>query len=201
MSRTESSTSVSLLDSVRRGDQEAWSRFAAIYVPLVYQWARQARLQEDDARDVSQEVFLSVIKNLPGFRAEEPGQSLRAWLRTITKNAVIDLFRRKKRQNEESWVSRADLEWLDEEDEEAVREREEERKLLLRRAFEVVKVDFEPVTWQMFWQVTVEELPAAEVAAQRGVSAWAVYKARSRVLSRVREALADFFPVRGSSQP
>jgi RNA polymerase sigma-70 factor (ECF subfamily) len=198
MSLTNSSTSASLLDQVRRGDQEAWNRFAAIYVPLVYRWARQAGLQENDAKDVSQEVFLSVVKNLSAFRKEEADQSLRAWLRTITKNSVIDNFRRKKRQIGESWVSRAEPEWQGDETDEAAAEREAERRLLLRRAFETVQVDFEPTTWQMFWQAVVEEIPAAEVAARQGVSAWAVYKARSRVLARVREVLADYYPARAS---
>jgi RNA polymerase sigma-70 factor, ECF subfamily len=194
MTSTSATTSLSLLDAVRRGDQAAWNRFAAIYVPLVYHWARQARLQENDARDVSQEVFVSVVKNLSGFRKDVAGQSLRAWLRTITKNAVIDMYRRQKRRLEDSWVSRADVEPPHEASGDATLGLASERKLLLERAIAAVKEDFEPATWQMFWQVAVEETPPAEVAAERGVSIWAVYKARSRVLARVREVLADFFP-------
>jgi RNA polymerase sigma-70 factor (ECF subfamily) len=46
---------------------------------------------------------------------------------------------------------------------------------------------FTPSTWQAFWRTAVDGRPVAEVAAELGLSAGAVYVARSRVLARLAE--------------
>ena len=50
---------------------------------------------------------------------------------------------------------------------------------------------FRPATWQAFWEHVVEEKPAAQVAAELGLSVAAVYKAKLRVLNRLHQELAD----------
>jgi RNA polymerase sigma-70 factor (ECF subfamily) len=49
--------------------------------------------------------------------------------------------------------------------------------------------DFEPTTWQACWETVVMDRPAAEVAAELGISVNAVYLAKSRILSRLRQDL------------
>ncbi len=61
---------------------------------------------------------------------------------------------------------------------------------VVRRAVEVMKVDFEPATWTACWQFVVEGRPAAEVAVGLGISENAVYLAKGRILRRLREELA-----------
>jgi RNA polymerase sigma-70 factor (ECF subfamily) len=53
-----------------------------------------------------------------------------------------------------------------------------------------MQADFQPATWQAFWQCAVNDRPAAEVAAELGLTVAAVYAARSRILRRLREDLA-----------
>ena len=89
------STSLSLIHLVKAGDREAWQRLARIYSPLVYRWARQSHLQDSDAADVLQDVFLAVLNGIERFRYERPEDSLRAWLRTITRNEVRRFCRRR----------------------------------------------------------------------------------------------------------
>jgi RNA polymerase sigma-70 factor (ECF subfamily) len=60
-----------------------------------------------------------------------------------------------------------------------------------RRALELVSGEFESRTWQAFWRSAVEGDAPADVAADLGISVWAVYKARSRVLQRLREEFAE----------
>jgi RNA polymerase sigma-70 factor (ECF subfamily) len=62
---------------------------------------------------------------------------------------------------------------------------------LYRRALELVRAEFEPRTWDMFWQTVAEDRDAAAVAEQFGVSEAAVRKAKSRVLRRVKEEVGD----------
>jgi RNA polymerase sigma-70 factor (ECF subfamily) len=54
-----------------------------------------------------------------------------------------------------------------------------------------VRDEFEERTWQAFWLTAVEGRPADDVAADLGVSAAAVRKAKSRVLHRLKEELGE----------
>ena len=57
------------------------------------------------------------------------------------------------------------------------------------RALLVMKRDFEPATWKACWEVIVSGRPAAEIAAELGLSVAAVYAARYRVLHRLRQEI------------
>ena len=48
-----------------------------------------------DAADVVQEVLAAISRNLGAFHRDQPGDSFRAWLRTISKNKIRDHFRRR----------------------------------------------------------------------------------------------------------
>lgn len=168
----------------------AWDHFAALYVPLVYSWIQSLGLQPHDAADVCQNVFVSVMRGLPAFRLESTGGGLRAWLRTITRHAVIDWHRKQGRAVPAQQL----LVWDDiagggspSHSAEAMG-----RDLLVQRAVEQLQTEFEPQTWQSFWQLCVEGRAAVEIAAERQVSVWAIYKAKARVLARFRELLGDY---------
>jgi RNA polymerase sigma-70 factor (ECF subfamily) len=183
------------------GDSQAWERFASLYVPLVYSWAKQSGLQASDALDVSQNVFLSVMRSLPTFRSGGPGQSLRAWLRTITRNAIVDLHRKQGRQLPllEDATGIADPWGVDPTGDKILPA--SERSLLVARAAEIVKQELDPSTWEMFWQLSIEGRPVPEIAAAHRLSVWAVYKARMRVLARFRELLDDSMQGSASAIP
>lgn len=56
------SISSTMLDLLREQDSLAWSRLVELFTPVVYQWGRRAGLQQNDADNVVQEVFLSIAK-------------------------------------------------------------------------------------------------------------------------------------------
>jgi RNA polymerase sigma-70 factor (ECF subfamily) len=73
------STSVSLLERLRQpAAPEDWGRFVQLYTPLLYYWACRLGLQEQDAADLVQEVFTTLVQKLPEF-AYEPDRSFRGW--------------------------------------------------------------------------------------------------------------------------
>ena len=61
---------------------------------------------------------------------------------------------------------------------------------LVHRSLEFVKAEFENPTWDAFWRTAVERHLAAEVAQDMGMTVAAVYKAKSRVLHRLRTELS-----------
>lgn len=87
-------TSTSLLSRARANDREAWERVVYLYSPLVHGWCRRFGLQDADTLDVGQDVLRSVFLHLDSFRKDRPGDSFRKWLKTMTRNRVLDFLRR-----------------------------------------------------------------------------------------------------------
>lgn len=193
--QSSSATSRSLLERVRADDPAAWDRLVSLYAPLVLHWCRSRGLQEQDAADIFQEVFLSVATHIGDFRTQQPADTFRGWLRTITGNKVVDHFRRRQRDPAGLGGSEAQdrlaviPEPLASEDG-SVADQQAERGLF-RRALDLVRGEFEPKTWQAFWKNAVEDRSAREVGDELGMSPGAVRVAKSRVLHRLRQELGD----------
>lgn len=186
-------TSLSLLERVRARDARAWERLVSLYTPLLDQWCRQYRVQDADAADIRQKVFLAVADGIGTFRRDEAGGSFRGWLRVITWRKVLDHQRReapKAAPGGDAYEQQLHMPAPEPQGPEAGAEREESR-LLYRRAMELMARDFEETTWKAFYMVVVHDLSPAEVAAELGISRNAVYLAKARVLSRLREEFAD----------
>ncbi|HEX5272894.1 MAG TPA: sigma-70 family RNA polymerase sigma factor [Gemmataceae bacterium] len=178
-------TSLSLLQRLRRPDEPgAWERFVRLYTPLIYDWARRAGLQESDAADLVQDVFVLLLRKLPEFEYDRHG-SFRAWLHAVTLNLWRTRLRRKVLPTE-AGLSPDGVPAPD-----CVAEiaEAEYRDRLVRRALELLRTDFAEPTWRAFWECVVNDRPTAEVAADLGMSAGAVRTAKCRVLARLRQEL------------
>lgn len=188
--------------ALRADDPAAWERLVGRYYPAVYRWCRRAGLRPDDAADVCQEVFRSVAASLPGFRREQPGHTFGGWLRRITQRRLADHRRQRQGQPQAEGGSDA-LERLRElaDDQPSASSAQGVRAGRLSRVLDAVHCEFEEPTWQAFWQVTVDGRPAAEVAAALGLTANAVYLAKSRVLRRLREDLVKHTDGERGSRP
>lgn len=188
------STSLSLVRLAQRDDADAWQRLTKLYGPVVYEWARRADIQPHDAADVTQEVFQSLAKGLKSFRKQNPGDSFRGWLWTVTRNKVLDHFRLKQNREEGTGGSIAfDAVARFETDPPSVESisGRSETAGVRRRVMEQIKQRTAPKTWTAFYRTTVEDDAPHDVAEDLGMSVWAVYKARSRIIKRLRDELTD----------
>lgn len=180
-------TSPSLLERLRKPHAEqAWKRFVNLYTPLLYFWACRMGLQADDAADLVQEVFSTLLQKLPDFQYD-PKHSFRAWLRTLTTNKWRDMLRRRAAALRHG--TDRELEAVAVPDNAEVIWEAEYRRHLAGQALTIMKAEFQDSTWKACWATVVEEKPAAEVASQLGISVESVYAARSRVLRRLRQEL------------
>jgi RNA polymerase sigma-70 factor, ECF subfamily len=86
-------TQAGTFDAARSGDLEAFERLMRQYERMVLSTALRLTGRLEDARDVSQEVFLKLYRNLG--KVEASG-AISSWLYRVTVNACYDL-RRKRR--------------------------------------------------------------------------------------------------------
>lgn len=189
----ESLTTTSLIVRVKQFDDTAWERLAALYTPVVFQWAINANLQESDAADLVQDVFSAVARNIERFERAPHLPRFRAWLWGITRHKLQDHFRRRGGQPRAvgGETSQQRLEQLPEEPPEDAGDENIDGVFsgLARRALALIESDFQEKTWQAFWRFAIDGRQAKEVAAELGMSVGAVYTAKSRVLAHLRREL------------
>jgi len=91
----------SLIRAAQNGDQEAFEALVRTYDQSVLRLAMNVLRSPDEARDVYQEAFLRVYRNLENFRFD---CSFHTWLYRIVTNICLDHLRKRKVRREESTV-------------------------------------------------------------------------------------------------
>ena len=187
-------TNHSLIDRVRdAGDGASWLEFLGIYQPVVYRMARRRGLQDADAHDVMQQVFTSIAGSIDRWEASADRPPFRAWLTTIARNAITTALTRRPRDRAAGTTSVADM--LEQQPDAGQTESElfaETRREIVRRAAELIRSEFSQATWDIFQKTSLEGVSVSEAAQISGRSAGAVYVARHRVLTRLKEKIAEF---------
>jgi RNA polymerase sigma-70 factor (ECF subfamily) len=182
-------TPTSLLERLREPfEPKAWERFVSLYTPLIFTWGRQVGLQEQDAADLVQDVFVKLVQVLPTFIYDSHKGGFRRWLRTVTLNTWRD--HRKRRSDRPLPGNEAALTQVAAPNEREAFWETEFRLHLVNRAMALMQADFQPSTWKAFWEQVVVGRPAKEVAAELKMSTGAAYAAKFRVVDRLRQDLA-----------
>jgi RNA polymerase sigma-70 factor (ECF subfamily) len=176
-------------------DAEAWTQFVSIYEPLVYRLARAKGFQDADAREIVQEVLVAVAKAVERFEPDPERGRFRDWLFRIARNLMIKfLTRRKYRPIGSGDAAIAELleQKVDPACDQSALFDLEYRREVFRWAAEQVHEQVKETTWRAFWMTCVEGRATGDVASELGMSIGAVHIARSRVRSRLREAVQRF---------
>lgn len=184
------STSESLLFRLKSPENaEAWSRFADLYTPLIFYWARKNGLGPHDAADLVQEVMTLVFQKIPEFQYDSR-RSFRGWLRKVTLNKHRERLRKKSLTIEE--VGQSELVNLPQNghaDAATQTWDQDYPKQLVSTAIDLMRREFAPKTWVALREFVTSDRGAAEIAKEHGVSAWTIYAAKSRLMKRLRQDL------------
>jgi RNA polymerase sigma-70 factor (ECF subfamily) len=185
-------TSTTLLGRLRQApsDPAAWTEFVQRYGPTIYTWCRQRKLQEADARDVTQDVLLKLGQKMCTF-AYDPTRSFRGWLRRLTQHACAELLEHRSRPGKGSGDSRI-LELL-----KSVAARDDLVKHLdevfdrelLEEAMARVRLRVEARTWEAFRLLALERCSGPQAAAAVGMKVATALVAKSKVQKLLRAEL------------
>ncbi len=85
-----------LVRLAKAGGLDAFEALTSRYEQRVYGLAMRMLRQEQDAEDVTQQTFLSVLENLHGFRGEA---SFSTWVLRIASHAALKIIRKRKGLN------------------------------------------------------------------------------------------------------
>lgn len=190
-----SQTRPTLLKHLRGGtDPLAWDEFFQRYWPVIYAFARRRGCSEHTAEEVIQDVMLKIFRQRDLFQYDPTRGRFRDWLGTVVRNQVAE---RRRRPSERVRARGGDstTESFHPKDEDAKADAARPEQLwetafengLLTVMLDVVRREVNPRDYLAFELLAIRELPGAQVARITGLSRNAAYKARRRVLKRLRE--------------
>src|SRR5579859_258949 len=76
------------------GDAAAWEEIVQTYNRRIYNLCYRFAGSADDAQDLTQEVFIKMYRTLPSY--DQSKGAFVTWVTTITRNLLVDHFRRTK---------------------------------------------------------------------------------------------------------
>ena len=182
-------TRQSLLFRAQSGEADAWKDLTDLYRPLIIGWLNRQGVPAVDLEDLSQDVLLSVVKHLPAFEHSGHRGAFRSWLRTIVCSRTNNYWRAIDASAQASGGSGATaaLQQIADPDSELNRQWDQEHdRYVIRCLLDLIEAEFEPATRRAFRRLALDGASGVEVAEELGMSVAAVYRAKSRVLQRIR---------------
>lgn len=86
----------SLVERCLSGDESAWEDLVRSHTRRVYSVCYRFTGNDQEAQDLTQDVFLRIFRTLKSFRSGEG--SFQVWLMRVTRNLLIDYYRRAKHE-------------------------------------------------------------------------------------------------------
>ena len=169
-----------LVTRAKQGDKQAWDALVDRYAPLVWFICRRHRLDDADAGDVGQRVWLQLLSQLDTVC---DAAALRDWLATTTQRECRRVVRSERVSRPVAYV--LDVENLPDElsrpaDQELL---EAERHAALRQAFG----DLDPFSRQLVALLVQDPpVPYAEISARLGIAVGSIGPYRGRCLEKLR---------------
>lgn len=202
------STHISLLCELGKGGRrdEAWAVFHSRYRGVIFGWCQRRGLSPEDAEDLTQDILLKLFQQLPKYRHDPAQGQFRGWLKTVVNNALTDFWRRQQQRPQHAVGGTAFLERQGglagpEAAVELSSVIEDQAQTIASAVLEQVRAKVKETTWQAFYQMMVEQRPAAEVAEALTLNVATVYKANYRVKQMLLQEYRHAQAHHGASRP
>jgi RNA polymerase sigma-70 factor (ECF subfamily) len=183
-----------LIRAAQRGDARAFESLVRQHDQAVLRLAFHLLRSEEDARDIYQEAFLRVHRNLPSFRFD---CSFHTWLYRIVTNLCLDLLRKRKVRKEElapATDSDSGGDWLEAMPETGVTGNPERRLLSgeLRGRIELLLEELTPRERSVFEMRHYQGMRLRQIGEILGTTEEAAKNCLFRATQKMRAGLAEF---------
>ena len=183
-----------LIRAAQAGDRAAFEQLVRAYDQSVLRLAMNLLRSPEDARDIYQETFLRVYRNLDTFRFD---CSFHTWIYRIATNLCLDLLRKRKVRKEESPVL-ATAEGTVDRFESMAEQRADldpQKQLLsgqIRRRVKAALAELSPRERMVFELRHYEGLRLRNIGEALGTTEEAAKNCLFRATQKMRIALGDF---------
>lgn len=92
-----------LISKLKNGEAQAFNEIVASCQDMIYNTALSLLQQEQEAEDITQEVFIQLYHSIAEFREEA---ALSTWLYKVTVSKSMDALRKKQREKRGGWWKR-----------------------------------------------------------------------------------------------
>jgi RNA polymerase sigma-70 factor, ECF subfamily len=173
-----------LVRSAQQGVLDAFNCLYERYLPIVYNRVRCV-IPESDVEDVTQEVFIAVMKSLKSFRYEA---QFSTWLRTLVSRQVADYYRSRKPHDNPMSIEVMD----DDADRDPAFSVDDDldgrdNVIILRQAFRVLPQNYREIIMLRF----VEGLQFTEIAQLQGQSLEATKSLFRRAIATLNKQVTN----------
>lgn len=174
-----------LIEQAKTMEKAALNALISAYWPAVYRFALYKTQDEEEAKEVTQETFLRVLRALPSY--EPNGAAFQTYLNRITVNLITDRWRKKQRAPDcaefTEQTAPPSAEGLP--DVQALRQ--EEREILLQTLQQLPEEQRKTIEYRIILGLSVKETAAAlqkSEAAVKMLQQRALKTCRSLLISR-----------------
>jgi RNA polymerase sigma factor (sigma-70 family) len=200
-SSTENSlqTRASLLSRLKNWeDADSWQDFANTYERLIYTTAVRSGLTDSEAKDVLQEVLVSVAKTIDEFKSDPARGTFKGWLLNLTRWRITDQLRKRPvlaRNADKPKASPDDtptVERIPDGSSDTLTGiwESEWKQSLLQAAVARLRRRTKPKQFQIFELYALRNWPGNKVAKELGVRLGQVYLVNHRLRKSLQEELA-----------
>jgi len=172
------------------GDGEAWTTLVREYTPLIRRFAYSIGWYEQHLDDLIQEVLVTLLQKRGEFKYDPRGR-FRNYLFTVVRYTAYTLGRKIQKAGVENGQS-AMLDSLAREDKSLLQAWDHQwEEWHRRRAYEEVSRVTNPEHWQVFLDLTVDQLDPKTVAEQHKLSMDNVYQIKKRIMDAIRKRIQE----------
>lgn len=188
-------TTTHILEDLKNSNSTAaWEEFCKHLRPVVINFAKHLGLSDNDAEDAAQDTMLTFVKALREGKYDREKGHLSHWLFGIAKRVILNKRGQKPlEQLIADRTTRTSFWDLVKDDYSLTRTWETQwQQMVLKRCLEQAQQEFDDKVFKAFELYAFSEVSAEEVAQKLQMSRNAVYIAKCRVLSRLRQLKKEF---------
>lgn len=170
-------------------NEAAWQRFFDLYAGFVFSIARSKGLNDTDADDIVQMVFVDLMRNLLSFKYDREKGRFRSYLAALVKWRVIDRLKAVRRDAELKAGFMEEVKETGQGDEEFADR--EWKAVAMDHALRRIKSSVRPEHYAAFVASTVEGQDTETVMKLYNLSRDNLYQIRKRLSERLRKVMSE----------
>jgi RNA polymerase sigma-70 factor (ECF subfamily) len=189
-------TTTQVLEDLKAPDNDelAWQRFCEHFNPVVVNFARRLGLSTTDAEDAAQEAMLAFLKAFRSGKYQREKGRLSNWLFGVARRVILNFRRAQPLERLIADKTTATSFWDMIQDDGNIKHswEMEWKRMVLTKCLEQARRELDPKVFKAFELYALSDTPVDKVAQRFSMSRNAVYIAKSRVLSRLRQLKQQF---------